>query len=308
MCGPEGDPIIRWGSPERVIFWRSSMKPFQALPSVRAGVFDALGLGTDALAIACSSHYGASRHVDTVRAVLAASGVDQHALACGPHRPFDEASARAMDKAGRLPESVHNNCSGKHAAMLALARRMRWDTGGYETYAHGVQDLVRKELSHWLGTDAELLHWGVDGCGTPTPALPILEMGRAYARLAAAARRDDKHAAVVVSAMTAHPILIGGEAALSTGLVRATAGRLLGKEGAEGVFCAAFPSDEPSETWGAAFKVADGAMRAVGPAAIKALTDGGFLTSAEREALARFASPPERNTVGTAVGALYAED
>ena len=259
---PSGETRV-FGDGTAVPFWRSSMKPFQAIPVVTDGALDSLGLGDEALALGCASHHGTPRHVQIVESVLKALGLAQSALACGPHRPVDEAAARTLDEAGRLPERIHNNCSGKHVAMLALARVHGWPSEGYQRMTHPLQGHLRRELARWLDSDPEELDWGVDGCGVPTPALPLEEMARAYARFGVS---EEPGPQAVVNAMTGHPTLISGPTAFSANIMRATAGRVLGKEGAEGVFCLACPE----AGWGAAFKVRDGAMRAIGPAVLHA--------------------------------------
>lgn len=286
-----------FGDAKQAPFWRSSMKPFQMLPVVADGALERLGLGDEALALGCASHHGTPRHVAIVESILDALGLEQSALACGPHRPFDDAAAQRLDEAGRRPERVHNNCSGKHAAMLALARAHGWPVEGYHEFSHPLQQHVRRELVRWLDSDPEDLDWGVDGCGVPTPALPLLEMARAYARFVAS---DERGPRAVVRAMTENPTLISGEEAFSTNLMRVSAGRLLGKEGAEGVFCLACPESR----WGAAFKVLDGSMRAIAPAVLHALESLSLLSRDEIGRLDAFARPIVKNTRGEDVALL----
>lgn len=262
------DRTVAFGDPELRAFWRSSMKPFQALPLVEDGLFDRLGLGREELAIACASHHGRPEHVEAVRRILAAAGASEEDLACGPHRPIDEDAARALDAAGRLPGRVHNNCSGKHAAMLAWCLDRGWDPASYHRPEHPVQREILDALRTWLGGEPAGRDWGVDGCGVPTPRLGLAEMARAYARFTAS---DASAPRAIAAAMTAHPNLVSAPSALSCAVMRASGGALLAKEGAEGVFCIG----ELGGGWGASFKVRDGAMRALGPAVLRALAGWG---------------------------------
>ncbi len=297
--GPDGSAHA-FGEADLTSFWRSSMKPFQALPMVEQGLFDRLGLDERAIAVACASHHGTPAHLEVVESILAAAGVAADALACGPHRPIDEEAARELDAAGRLPERLHNNCSGKHAAMLALARARGWPEGGYHAFEHPLQVLLREELARWIDPEPPGLPWGVDGCGVPTPSLSLREMARAYARLG---RSEEPAARAVVGALTRHPTLVSGASAFSAKLMRATHGRILAKEGAEGVFCLA----SSAAGWGAAFKVADGAMRAMGPAVLHALSRLALLEAAELRELEDARRPLIENTRGEAVARLSAE-
>jgi len=294
-----GDPEV-FGNPDAAAFWRSALKPFQALPVVEDGAADAFGFGVEELALTCASHGGRPEHVDRVRAMLEAIGLDPGALRCGPHPPYDEATAVAIECAGERPSRLHNNCSGKHAAMLALAVHRGWDTDGYWRFDHPVQRRIRERLADWIRPDPGGLSWAVDGCGLPTPLLPLGEMARAYARLGRSAAAGEPGPAAVVEAMTAHPELTSSPGREPLRLMQASGGRLLAKEGAEGVLCVA----SAGGGWGLALKVEDGARRAVGPAAVTVLRGPGLLTDGELEALASLAEPTLVGTTGETVGAL----
>ena len=289
-----------FGDARLTAFWRSSMKPLQILPAVRDGVLERLGLGAEALALACASHHGTPRHLEVVRSVMDAAELTPEMFACGPHRPFDDGAARRMDRAGHLPGRIHNNCSGQHAVLLALCVARGWPAAGYQEPEHPLQRTIRRELSAWLGEDCERLPWGTDGCGLPTPALSLRKMARVFADFGAS-----REVAVrsVVTAMTTHPTLVSGPAALSANLMRASSGRILAKEGAEGVFCLA----SAEGGWGAAFKVLDGATRPLGPAVAHALATLSLLAPEEIGRMVSFAHPVVRNTCGDEVGVLSVE-
>lgn len=286
-----------WGDPDLGAFWRSSMKPFQALPVARTGVLSALGLGDAELAIACASHHATAKHVAAARRILDASGSTCEELACGPHRPVDVDAARDLDLQGRLPGRIHNNCSGKHAAMIASARAEGWPVEGYHEHDHPVQQRIRGALATWLDSDPESLVWGVDGCGVPTPRLTISEMAAAYARFGGSKDGAARH---IATAMTGNPNMISGAEALSASIMNVTGGRLLAKEGAEGVFCLT----RPGKSWGAAFKVADGASRAIDPAVVTTLGGLGLISEAERAELASFETVVVTNTRSEHVASL----
>lgn len=289
-----------FGDPGTASFWRSALKPFQALPVVEDGAAAAFGFGPEELALASASHGGREEHVGRVRAMLSAIGVGIDALRCGPHPPYDDETAQAIACAGEGPSRLHNNCSGKHAAMLALAAHHGWDAHGYWRLDHRVQERIRDRLADWIGPDPDDLHWAVDGCGLPTPLLPLAEMAGAYARLGGRAAAGEPGPAAVVGAMTSHPELTSSPGREPLRLMQASGGRLLAKEGAEGVLCVAAPADG----WGLALKVEDGTRRAVGPAAVATLAALGLLAPGETEALATLAEPELVGTTGETVGGL----
>jgi L-asparaginase II len=284
------------------VFARSGVKPLQALPLVEDGVAERFGLTAAELAIACASHSGEARHVEAARSLLKKAGVDESALACGVHPPFDAASARALRQRGDAPARIHNNCSGKHAGMLALSRAHGWPIEGYHEAGHPAQQRMTTELARWSGVAASDLTLAVDGCGVVTFALPLHRLAAAFARFGRAARCRDEGPARITEAMTVHPELVGGTERLCTELMRVTAGRLLAKVGAEGVYCAGVPGAE----LGIALKVEDGARRAAEPALLAVLGGLGLITEAEAAELERFARPAVLNTRGEVVGMVRA--
>ncbi|HKK08671.1 MAG TPA: asparaginase [Gemmatimonadota bacterium] len=303
IVGHEPGEEIQFGDPSRLAYWRSSFKPFQALPLVEDGVAEALGLESRELALCASSHAGRPEHVRLAASILERAGLSEADLECGTHPPYDDEAAREVLRSGESYGPLHNNCSGKHAGMLALAVHHGWATAGYIEPGHPVQARIRRALAPWLDVDPETLAWGRDGCGVPTAYLSLRQMARAYARLGRAAAEGSDAPVAIVGAMRTHPELVSGPGRPTTRVMRATGGRLLAKEGAEGVFCAASPSDG----WGLALKVADGAARAAGPALVAALEAAGLLDAGELGALEPLRNPPLRNVSGVEVGRLLPE-
>lgn len=289
-----------YGDPGAGAFWRSALKPFQALPVVEDGAARAFGFGMGHIALACGSHGGRPEHTERVREMLAAVGVDEDALHCGPHAPYDHEAAVAIECAGGRPGRLHNNCSGKHAGMLALIAHHGWKRDGYWRFDHRLQQRIRATLAVWIDSEPGDLRWETDGCGVPTPYLPLREMAVAYGRLARRAAAGDDGPATVVGAMMEHPDLTSSPGREALAVMQAGAGRLLAKEGAEGVLCVGAPADG----WGLAVKIEDGSRRAVGPALVAVLDDLGLLTDDERRALAPLAEPPLVSTTGETVGSI----
>jgi len=296
----DGRMMLGAGRPEEPVFARSAIKPFQALPLVADGVADARDLTEEELALCCASHSGEARHVELARSILEKAGLDESALACGPHPPFNGEAAEALRAAGQEPLRVHNNCSGKHAGMLALARGCEWETTGYQELEHPVQQRILREVERWTGVDRERIDTGVDGCGVVTFALPLEALALAFARLAAAARDAGSPAARVLGAMRAHPFLVAGTNRLCTELIRATDGRIVAKVGAEGVYGAV----ALDRGWGIALKVRDGARRAAESALVGLLESTGLLAAEEVRPLERWLRPVLRNTRGERVGMI----
>ncbi len=293
---------VRFGDPDHLAFWRSAFKPFQALPLVEDGVAAVLGWGPRELALAAASHSGTPAHVQLAAAMLADAGLSPGDLECGAHPPYDRESAEAVLREGAGYTPLHNNCSGKHTGMLALAVHHGWPTAGYIEAGHPVQARIREGLDRWLDVDPDSLEWARDGCGVPTAYLSLRQMARAYARLGRAAEAGEEAPQAIVGAMRAHPDLVAGPGRSVTRIMQDTAGRLLAKEGAEGVFCVA----APAEGWGLALKVVDGATRAAGPALVEILSSLGLLSASELDRLVDVGCPSVRNVMGVEVGLITA--
>jgi L-asparaginase II len=291
------------GDPTLVTFLRSAAKPLQALPVVEDGVARTLKLTGSELALCCASHNAEPRHVRAALSILRKAGLEEGDLACGPHPPMRPSEAARMAASGERPRSVHNNCSGKHAGMLALAVHHGWSTEGYQRPGHPVQKRMRAEIERWSGVPSDELRTGVDGCGVLTFAMPVVAMARALARFGRAAAVGDPGPATVVDAVARHPFMIAGTGRLCTDVIVATGGRVVAKTGAEGVYCAMVPR----EGWGIAIKVEDGARRAADVALIAVLEQLELLSGAERKRLKAWRAPVLRNTRDEVVGEVTSE-
>jgi L-asparaginase II len=259
-----------------------------------------LGWGLDELALACASHGGEPEHVALAGAMLSAIGLEEGDLVCGPHEPLSSRGARILRESGHRLTRLHNNCSGKHSAMLARAVVEQWPTAGYERDAHPVQRDARRAVSLWSGTSEDAIAVGVDGCGVTVFGLPLANMALSYARLGYAARRGDDAPAQIVAAMTGHPFLIGGTDRFDTVLMNACAGRVLCKIGAEGVHTLAIPD----QGLGIALKVEDGAHRAQYQAVLAVLSALGALPDPLPDALRALTGRQVFNTRGEVVGEM----
>ncbi len=281
-----------------VTYWRSCAKPFQVMPLIESGGFDRLGWEGDQLALSCASHGGEPEHVAIAEAMLHDIGLEEGDLACGPQDPMSPRGARAVRDAGERPTRLHNNCSGKHAAMLARAHTSGWTTNGYEREDHQVQRSVLEMVARWSGTPASAIARGVDGCGAVVFGSSLESMARAYARLASASRRGEEIPTRIVTALRTRPFLFSGTDRFDSVLLETSEGRILPKVGAEGVHCVALLD----AGIGVAIKVEDGAQRAQYAAVLRVLQHLGALPETLPARLAEFARKSVRNTRNEVVG------
>lgn len=245
---PAGDPVLALGGIADPVFPRSANKPIQALAMVRAG----LDLPPHLLALACASHSGEPLHLEGVRAILAGAGLAEADLQNTPDYPIDTDERDRIAASGAPRASIFQNCSGKHAAMLATCVAAGWDRATYRDPDHPLQRAIAQTLSELAGEPIAAL--APDGCGAPVMAISLTGLARAFGRLAAAQAGTPE--ARIADAMRAHPDYVGGTGRDVTAVMRGTPGAVA-KDGAEAVYAVGLPDGR-----GLALKVADGGQRA----------------------------------------------
>jgi L-asparaginase II len=234
----DGAIVAAAGDPHLSASLRSSAKPIQALLVARARD----DLGPDDLAIAAASHFGTPLHIEAVRALLRNTGGNEAELECG-----------LQD--GRPPEPIYHNCSGKHAAMIAVCRVRGWPVEGYRLPGHPLQRALLEEVAAAAELGPDEVRTGPDGCGVLCFALPLERAALAFSRFERLDGGDR-----IAAAMRARPELVGGVGGTDTELMRSLPG-WIAKGGAEGLMCAA-----SADGLGLAVKCADGNSRALRPA------------------------------------------
>lgn len=258
----DGNIISSVGDPRTVTYFRSSAKPFQAFPFVASGAADEFGYSEEEIALACASHSGEARHVRIARLMIERIGLTEAHLHCGSHLPFYEKEAERMLRAGEYATPYHNNCSGKHAAMLAFAKHIDADLNTYELAGNPVQEKILDAVAAFTEIPRAKIKTGIDGCCAPNFALPLSAMAKSFMNLIKPVDFDNKTQSAckrIVSAMLNHPELIGGSERLDTTLMQAASGQFISKVGADGVWlCAILPSEKFPTGLSIALKVEDG--------------------------------------------------
>ncbi len=324
VCDGDGALVASIGDVDRPVFPRSAVKLLQALPLVASGAAERLGLGDEALALACASHNGEDAHVRTAAAVLAAAGVDMQALECGTHWPYLDTATRALAAAGGTPCALHNNCSGKHAGFVALAgavggdavaadpERLRAYVRGYVQPGHPVMREVTQALQAATGADLAQAPAGTDGCSIPTYAIPLRRLAHGFARVATGHGLSAEHARAAQRlrrAVAAAPFMVGGSGRFDTRVMQRLGERVCCKVGAEGVYCAALPGAAAGRGLGVAIKIDDGNnARAVEVAMAAVILGFVALDEDETGFMQALARVPLRNWNGIEVGALEPAD
>lgn len=295
-----GRLVASAGDAEALTFARSALKPFQALPFMRAGGVEHFGLQPEHLALLCASHSGESEHVAAVSAILDRAGCQAVELQCGCHMPIAFDMPGAQPPLGFQPTVLHHNCSGKHAGFLAYCAQHGLPRQHYLAVDHPLQAAVRADLAQACGVGAEALRRGIDGCSAPTYALPLSALALGFGRLATAEANGAGLAAALhplCQAMMRHPFLVSGSQRSDLAMMSAAPGDWVAKVGADGVQGLGLRS----QGLGIAVKISDGNMAAVYAAAMETVRQLGLAPDGAA-ALQTLARPEVRNAAGLRTG------
>lgn len=312
VVSEDGRLLAVAGDPRWPVFLRSAAKPVQLVPFLSGGGERRFGLSTEEIALAAASHGGEPFHTRLAAAILARGGFTTADLHCGAHPPMHEKTARALAFRREEPSPLHNNCSGKHAAMLLACRLFDEDSKTYWRLEHPLQKRILRALSSLAGVPVARIGLGVDGCSVPAFRIPLENLALLYARLEGARMSGETRRAFaarvrIVSAMTEAPEMVAGTGRFTTSLMNAFGGGLLAKEGAEGVYAVGVArsltrSLSGTTSVGIALKIEDGAERGRDAVIVEVLRQLGLASGTRLAALRRLARHPVRNVRGDIVG------
>ena len=300
----EGEIVEAIGNAHLPMFWRSAAKPFQALPFVKNGGLDKYNITEEELAILVSSHSGEPNHVALINGLLQKLGLSESDLECGVMRPLNGKAFKALIKSGEPITQVHNQCSGKHAQIMALAIMLGVEVKGYSQPQHEAEKLIFKHVAMASKVPEDKLEIGIDGCGVPVFYLPLYNMSLAYARLSTPSKGDwgdyEIAATKIRDAMRHYPQVMSGTGRIDCAVSEVTGGRIVGKMGSDAVYCLAVTDED----LGIAFKIEDGDYAAVTPMVIAILKHLDLLTKDEMTALDEKFPPILKNHRGDVIGTI----
>ncbi len=333
---PDGNLIAALGNIDLMTSTRSAIKPIQAIPFITSGAADRFNVTGRELAVVCASHDGEPFHTETVASLLDKIGLNESDLRCGAHPPYHEATARQLERDGIKFTQLHNNCSGKHAGMLATCVHRGLSTDDYTAKEHSVQQEIIAIFKRLAGLD-EPIAIAVDGCSAPTFGVPLRSLALAFARLVEASANHNRvdesgsgsqfqvehlspqlaetarrvmyaiAARRIVAAITAHPEMVAGSTRLDTDLMRVARGSLICKVGAEAVYClGVLPCATYPRGLGIAIKMDDGAYRGMNPTIIETLAQLEVFDKAQQAELTGYHQPTVTNHRGLRVGEIRA--
>jgi len=297
----EGKIHHQIGDVDFFTFLRSAAKPFQVVPLIESGAARKFGFSNKEIAIMAGSHSGEEQHVQTVAEILDKIGLSESDLQCGAHIPHYYVAKGLTPGAGEVFRPLQHNCSGKHAAMLALSIFKSWEIKGYLDWNHPAQKTILNAIADVCHFPAEKIGRGIDGCNAPVHALPLKNIAWGFATLlspSSVPKETAKAYSTITRAMLEYPEMVSGEERFDYEPMKMLPGKLISKAGAEGLQCVGLVDSR----LGVALKIEDGATRAVRPATLELLRQMEVLGEEELQKLERFYSPKIENWSGHQIG------
>ena len=301
VVNEKGDVVFASGDPEYITCARSVLKPFQAAATVKSGATKAVGFIEEELALMCASHNGEEIHVKTAKSMLGKLELTVESYECGTHSPYHKGTRDSLLAQGKEWTALHNNCSGKHAGMLCLARHLEGDITGYTRREHPVQEHIFNYLQSITGL--KRIPHSIDGCSAPTPFLSLKTVAGLFQKLVSG---NDPTLDKLFTAMTNHPYIIAGEKRFDTTFNEVMSGRAVTKVGGEAIRGIGIRTDS-EKTWGMALKVLDGTQRAAPVVALAVLNHLNLLHDEEKDQLNSFSVEKLYNHRMIHIGNITAE-
>lgn len=304
VVNSEGKLLYSIGDPYKVTYMRSAAKPIQTLNVILSGAADKFKFTDEEISIMCASHYGEDFHRKVVEGIMKKIGLSINDLLCGTTLSLSEEYKNKLIWNHVKLNPTNTDCSGKHAGMLAVCIHKGYDIKDYNLEQHVIQKEIKKVVAEMCSIDEKKIFIGTDGCTVPVYGIPLYNMALGFAKLANPDNLsiEYKNAANrVFKAMNNAPEMIAGTNGFCTELIKNTHGKLIGKFGAEAVYCIGIKGMDI----GIAIKIEDGnSNRALYPAVMQCLEDLNVLDEEEKKALNKFKIMKNLNNIGKSVGEI----
>ena len=255
----DGKIIFSEGDVNQICYPRSAMKLLQVLPLIENGGIERFNFSSEEIAIMCGSHNGEAEHLRVVNSILQKIGLDKEKLFCGPQYPTSKKDSDDLIRKNEKPHHIHNNCSGKHAGMLALSVLLGVSTDDYINPNHPIQKMILDVCAEMYEYPKEKMTIALDGCSAPIFSVPVYNQALSYKNIVAPEKFGKKRITscnTIIEAISNHPFMIAGTNRYCTDMMEICAPRMIGKTGAEGVFSIGLTK----EKIGVSIKIDDGKM------------------------------------------------
>ena len=300
VADADGKIVFSVGDIHQKTYPRSALKFLQHLVLLESGAAEHFQFSLAEIALMAGSHNGEPHHLETAQRILSKIGLEEHHLQCGAHPPFWPAEAERFFRQNRTVNQLINNCSGKHAGFLAACVFLGYPLENYLDPQHPLQQAILKKVMQMCKITEEP-PVAIDGCSAPIWGLSVYEQAVGYAQLVHQSRFEHasgKACRWLLEAVSAHPEMVAGTDRYDTEMMHNLGDRVVGKVGAEGIFCLGFRQ----KNWGACIKIDDGKMLPQYLIAQELLEHFEELTDGERYALKKWTELPVVNWKGLRTG------
>lgn len=305
VVNTKGEILFKIGDPDKVTYWRSAAKPVQATNVILSGAKDKFNFSEKEIAIMCSSHYGEIFHIETIEGILKKIKLQKDNILGGIVTSLSYNYALELARKQTVLNELYSDCSGKHAGMLSVCQTKGYSVHNYFEQNHQLQKDILKIISDYTDIQEDKIEIGIDGCSVPVHALPLKNMALAFARLSNPENFSPQYqeaSTLIYNAMTNYPEMISGTNGFCSDLIRAANKKLIGKVGAEGVYCVGIKD----KNIGIAIKMESGNMSVLPPAVIGVLKQFNILTEKELKTLSKYEIMDNTNDLKTVVGKIQA--
>jgi L-asparaginase II len=303
VVNEEGKIIFELGNSKQICFPRSAMKFVQVLPLIELGGIERFSFTKEEIAIMCGSHNAEPRHLEMVRSILKKIGLDESHLGCGPQYPTDKKSANLLVQTETKPAAIHNNCSGKHAGMLALCILLGVSTNDYLNPNHPIQKLILEFVSEMYEYPLEEMVCALDGCTAPIYSIPVYNQAICFKNLVDPKLFSVKRGeacSILIDAISEFPYMVAGSKRYCSDMMNICSPEIIGKTGAEGVFCLGFTKQK----LGVCIKIDDGKMLPQYNVAQALIEASGLFTKEEMKPLHKYAEDELKNFNNLVTGTI----
>lgn len=305
VVNSKGDILHQYGDANKYTYWRSAAKPIQAFNVILSGAADKYKFTKAEIAIMCASHYGEKFHIKTIESILSKIGLTEEAILGGTVTSLSADYALELAANQTQLNPMYSDCSGKHAGKLSICQHQNYPIESYKELEHPVQQEILEVIAEMCDIKKEDIAIGIDGCSVPVHAMPLKNMALAYARLANPSPLTLPYKTAsekIFEAMISHPEMISGTNGFCSELIALTNGKLVGKVGAEGIYCVGIKDKD----LGFAIKMESGSMAVLPPVVLQVLQDLDILDSSELEALSKYYPMNNTNDLKQIVGEIRA--
>ncbi|MES2778278.1 MAG: asparaginase [Bacteroidota bacterium] len=306
VVNEKGEILFSAGDTNQLCYPRSAMKLLQVIPLLVNGGIQKFNFTLEEIAVMCGSHNAEPEHLQVVDSILQKIGLDKEALNCGPQYPSSKRDANALIKADQKPHHIHNNCSGKHAGMLAACVLMGWPTENYIDPQHPLQQAILETCSLMYEYPKEKMITALDGCSAPIFSVPIYNQALGYKNLVSTAQLPpsiQEACKTIIEAISTYPFMVAGTGRYCTDMMKITAPKIIGKTGAEGIFSMAFTEQK----LGVCIKIDDGKMLPQYNVAQSLIEASGVFSAVELASLHKYAEAELKNFNKLVTGSIHTQ-